>query len=59
MPSSVASLQPTKSTVIDRKLTRSVHTPIRLYLREVRDFQAKARGVSYEKKRKRPKTVMH
>ncbi|KAB2621380.1 protein LIGHT-DEPENDENT SHORT HYPOCOTYLS 1-like [Pyrus ussuriensis x Pyrus communis] len=27
---------------------------VRLYLREVRDFQAKARGVSYEKKRKRP-----
>ena len=27
---------------------------IRLYLREVRDYQAKARGVSYEKKRKRP-----
>ncbi|XVE62735.1 hypothetical protein DITRI_Ditri06bG0143000 [Diplodiscus trichospermus] len=28
---------------------------VRIYLREVRDFQAKARGVSYEKKRKRPK----
>lgn len=28
---------------------------VRLYLREVRDFQSKARGVSYEKKRKRPK----
>ena len=28
---------------------------VRLYLREVRDFQTKARGVSYEKKRKRPK----
>ncbi|KAK4273590.1 hypothetical protein QN277_021963 [Acacia crassicarpa] len=28
---------------------------VRLYLREVRDFQAKARGVSYDKKRKRPK----
>ncbi|KAF3452351.1 hypothetical protein FNV43_RR02784 [Rhamnella rubrinervis] len=28
---------------------------VRLFLREVRDFQAKARGVSYEKKRKRPK----
>ncbi|XP_048139147.1 protein LIGHT-DEPENDENT SHORT HYPOCOTYLS 1-like [Rhodamnia argentea] len=28
---------------------------VRLYLREVRDYQAKARGVSYEKKRKRPK----
>ena len=28
---------------------------VRLYLREVRDFQAKARGVSYEKKRKRSK----
>ncbi|CAO2837004.1 unnamed protein product [Amaranthus hypochondriacus] len=27
---------------------------VRLYLREVRDYQAKARGVSYEKKRKRP-----
>ncbi|KAF4391106.1 hypothetical protein F8388_009528 [Cannabis sativa] len=27
MPSSVASAQPTKSTVVDRKLTRSVHTP--------------------------------
>ncbi|XP_021811119.1 protein LIGHT-DEPENDENT SHORT HYPOCOTYLS 1 [Prunus avium] len=27
---------------------------VRLYLRDVRDFQAKARGVSYEKKRKRP-----
>ncbi|CAG7860021.1 unnamed protein product, partial [Brassica rapa] len=26
---------------------------VRLYLREVRDFQAKARGVSYDKKRKR------
>ncbi|KAL8166437.1 hypothetical protein V2J09_007936 [Rumex salicifolius] len=26
---------------------------VRLFLREVRDFQAKARGVSYEKKRKR------
>ncbi|KAE8678981.1 Protein LIGHT-DEPENDENT SHORT HYPOCOTYLS 3 [Hibiscus syriacus] len=26
----------------------------RIFLREVRDFQAKARGVSYEKKRKRP-----
>ncbi|XP_057962893.1 protein LIGHT-DEPENDENT SHORT HYPOCOTYLS 1-like [Malania oleifera] len=29
--------------------------PVRLYLREVRNFQAKARGISYEKKRKRPK----
>ncbi|KAL4377107.1 hypothetical protein GQ457_02G033830 [Hibiscus cannabinus] len=28
---------------------------VRIYLREVRDFQAKARGVSYAKKRKRPK----
>ncbi|KAK7278221.1 hypothetical protein RJT34_23247 [Clitoria ternatea] len=28
---------------------------VRHYLREVRDFQSKARGVSYEKKRKRPK----
>ncbi|XWS42574.1 hypothetical protein CRYUN_Cryun16bG0026000 [Craigia yunnanensis] len=28
---------------------------VRIYLREVRDFQSKARGVSYEKKRKRPK----
>ncbi|KAE8677026.1 Protein LIGHT-DEPENDENT SHORT HYPOCOTYLS 3 [Hibiscus syriacus] len=28
---------------------------LRIFLREVRDFQAKARGVSYEKKRKRPK----
>ena len=28
---------------------------VRIYLREVRDFQAKARGVSYDKKRKRPK----
>ncbi|XP_052185669.1 protein LIGHT-DEPENDENT SHORT HYPOCOTYLS 2-like [Diospyros lotus] len=28
---------------------------VRLFLREVRDFQAKSRGVSYEKKRKRPK----
>ncbi|KAK8491004.1 hypothetical protein V6N13_139782 [Hibiscus sabdariffa] len=28
---------------------------VRIFLREVRDFQAKARGVSYEKKRKRPK----
>ncbi|KAG4911147.1 protein LIGHT-DEPENDENT SHORT HYPOCOTYLS 4-like [Glycine soja] len=28
---------------------------VRTYLRDVRDFQAKARGVSYEKKRKRPK----
>lgn len=28
---------------------------VRLFLREVRDFQTKARGVSYEKKRKRPK----
>ncbi|KAK4787310.1 hypothetical protein SAY86_011143 [Trapa natans] len=27
---------------------------VRLYLREVRDSQAKARGVSYQKKRKRP-----
>lgn len=27
---------------------------VRLYLREVRDYQAKARGVSYEKKRKKP-----
>ncbi|KAK8631037.1 hypothetical protein V6N13_079803 [Hibiscus sabdariffa] len=27
---------------------------VRLYLREVRDMQSKARGVSYEKKRKRP-----
>ncbi|KAL8159603.1 hypothetical protein V2J09_001140 [Rumex salicifolius] len=26
---------------------------VRLYLREVRDYQAKARGVSYDKKRKR------
>ncbi|CAF1703321.1 hypothetical protein Bca4012_003635 [Brassica carinata] len=26
---------------------------VRIFLREVRDFQAKARGVSYEKKRKR------
>ncbi|KAL4340670.1 hypothetical protein GQ457_08G005430 [Hibiscus cannabinus] len=28
---------------------------VRIFLRQVRDFQAKARGVSYEKKRKRPK----
>ncbi|CAJ2628478.1 unnamed protein product [Trifolium pratense] len=28
---------------------------VRIYLRDVRDYQAKARGVSYEKKRKRPK----
>ncbi|KAE8707804.1 Protein LIGHT-DEPENDENT SHORT HYPOCOTYLS 3 [Hibiscus syriacus] len=28
---------------------------VRIFLREVRDFQSKARGVSYEKKRKRPK----
>ncbi|KAK4798357.1 hypothetical protein SAY86_030683 [Trapa natans] len=28
---------------------------VQLYLRDVRDFQAKARGVSYQKKRKRPK----
>ncbi|XWS57748.1 hypothetical protein CRYUN_Cryun09bG0199700 [Craigia yunnanensis] len=28
---------------------------VRIFLREVRDFQAKARGVSYEKKRRRPK----
>ncbi|KFK37867.1 hypothetical protein AALP_AA3G039600 [Arabis alpina] len=28
---------------------------VRIYLREVRDFQAKSRGVSYEKKRKRIK----
>ena len=28
---------------------------VRFYLHDVRDFQAKARGVSYEKKRKRPK----
>lgn len=28
---------------------------VRIYLRDVRDFQAKARGVSYDKKRKRPK----
>ncbi|KAL9235164.1 hypothetical protein vseg_009951 [Gypsophila vaccaria] len=27
---------------------------VRLYLRDVRDYQAKARGISYEKKRKRP-----
>lgn len=27
---------------------------VRLFLREVRDFQSKSRGVSYEKKRKRP-----
>ncbi|XP_074577482.1 protein LIGHT-DEPENDENT SHORT HYPOCOTYLS 6-like [Curcuma longa] len=27
---------------------------VRLYLREVRDFQSKARGVSYDKKRKKP-----
>jgi hypothetical protein len=26
---------------------------VRIYLREVRDFQAKSRGVSYTKKRKR------
>ncbi|KAJ7978176.1 Protein LIGHT-DEPENDENT SHORT HYPOCOTYLS like [Quillaja saponaria] len=32
--------------------------PVRLFLREVRDFQAKARGVSYDKKRKRPKPKM-
>ncbi|KAB2049589.1 Dermatan-sulfate epimerase [Gossypium arboreum] len=31
---------------------------VRIFLREVRDFQAKARGVSYEKKRKRPKQKM-
>ncbi|BAT87922.1 hypothetical protein LR48_Vigan10g157100 [Vigna angularis] len=29
---------------------------VRLYLHDVREFQAKARGVSYEKKRKRPKS---
>jgi len=28
---------------------------VRIYLRDVRDFQAKARCVGYEKKRKRPK----
>ncbi|KAJ8542249.1 hypothetical protein K7X08_017115 [Anisodus acutangulus] len=27
---------------------------VRLFLREVRDFQSKSRGISYEKKRKRP-----
>lgn len=27
---------------------------VRLFLRDVRDFQSKSRGVSYEKKRKRP-----
>lgn len=27
---------------------------VRQFLREVRDFQTKSRGVSYEKKRKRP-----
>ncbi|KAG6606371.1 Protein LIGHT-DEPENDENT SHORT HYPOCOTYLS 3, partial [Cucurbita argyrosperma subsp. sororia] len=27
---------------------------VRLYLREVRDLQSKARGISYDKKRKRP-----
>ncbi|XP_041017082.1 protein LIGHT-DEPENDENT SHORT HYPOCOTYLS 1-like [Juglans microcarpa x Juglans regia] len=31
---------------------------VRLYLREVRDFQSKSRGVSYDKKRKRPKPKM-
>ncbi|KAG4167001.1 hypothetical protein ERO13_A13G167700v2 [Gossypium hirsutum] len=31
---------------------------VRIFLREVRDFQAKARGVRYEKKRKRPKQKM-
>ncbi|KAK6911330.1 ALOG domain [Dillenia turbinata] len=31
---------------------------VRLYLREVRDFQAKARGVSYQKKRKKPKPML-
>ncbi|CAL0300004.1 unnamed protein product [Lupinus luteus] len=29
---------------------------VRIYLRDVRDFQAKSRGVSYKKKRKRPKS---
>ncbi|GJS75508.1 light-dependent short hypocotyls 1-like protein [Tanacetum coccineum] len=28
---------------------------VRRFLREVRDFQARSRGISYEKKRKRPK----
>ncbi|KAG9144992.1 hypothetical protein Leryth_017457 [Lithospermum erythrorhizon] len=33
---------------------------VRLYLREVRDLQSKARGVSYEKKkRKRPQQQLH
>ncbi|XP_057439550.1 protein LIGHT-DEPENDENT SHORT HYPOCOTYLS 2-like [Lotus japonicus] len=32
---------------------------VRTYLRDVRDFQAKARGVSYDKKRKRPKPNMN
>ncbi|KAL1211609.1 Protein LIGHT-DEPENDENT SHORT HYPOCOTYLS 2 [Cardamine amara subsp. amara] len=30
---------------------------VRVFLREVRDFQAKSRGVSYEKKRKRVKQI--
>lgn len=30
---------------------------VRIFLREVRDFQAKSRGVSYEKKRKRVKQI--
>ncbi|KAK9292764.1 hypothetical protein L1049_020744 [Liquidambar formosana] len=31
---------------------------VRVYLREVRDYQAKARGISYQKKRKRPKKTV-
>ncbi|KAK4353663.1 hypothetical protein RND71_025857 [Anisodus tanguticus] len=30
---------------------------VRLFLREVRDFQSKSRGISYEKKRKRPSSA--
>nr|QCY72054.1 light-dependent short hypocotyls 1 [Petunia x hybrida] len=32
---------------------------VRLFLREVRDFQSKSRGISYEKKRKRSSTNKH
>lgn len=31
---------------------------VRLYLREVRDFQSKSRGISYQKKRKRSKQML-
>ncbi|KAL2491814.1 ALOG domain-containing protein [Abeliophyllum distichum] len=53
--STLSSTARTKKMVARPKQTLLVPRAVRLYLREVRDSQSKAQGISYEKKkRKRP-----